>query len=232
LILKLVRFDSSNQISGTQINSILNTYADYKTPNKSRAVANHLVVSDNDVDSQYSAWRPAAIVQRKQNTELGDFGSIRPQTATVQMMNANPNPPVAVPQQQQQQPVALNVNAPAFVPQQPQPQQPALNVNAPAFVPQQAQQPQVAPYPIIANNTPVQAALLGQIGNLPQANVNYQIVGEWHEGFEPWAHGHGFNNGMVAHFNVRAGQGPMLHVYHNAAGGLEVVPIGQRPTGY
>ncbi|WP_196159648.1 hypothetical protein [Reinekea sp. G2M2-21] len=116
----------------------------------------------------------------------------------------------------------LNPNAADFVPQAQQPQPQA-----------QAQQPLVAPYPNIANNAPVNALALNQIINLPPiVNGHYAIVGQWHHGFEGWALHHGFNDGMVAHFNVQANNGPMLHVYYNAFGQLEVVGIGQRPQGY
>lgn len=109
-----------------------------------------------------------------------------------------------------------------------------LNPDAADFVPQaQAPLPQVAPYPNIANNTPVNALALNQIINLPPiVHGNYAIVGQWHLGFEVWAMQHGFNNGMVAHFNVQAINDSMLHVYYNALGQLEVVGVGQRPQGY
>ena len=71
-----------------------------------------------------------------------------------------------------------------------------------------------------------------QIGNLPPSLYPYYIIGEWHLGFEGWAVERGINGGRVAHFNVQTYGGPMLHVYFNAYGQLEVVPQGGRPTGY
>ncbi|WP_391090947.1 PAAR domain-containing protein [Vibrio sp. NH-UV-68] len=138
--------------------------------------------------------------------------------------------PVFVPQwqQQQQSSQGLDADAPVFVPQWQQQQQSSqgLDVDAPVFVPQ-GQQPR------IANGTPVDPQLLNQIINLsPIQQGQYQIIGQWHEGFEPWAHERGINNGMIAHFNVQAVNGRMLHVYYNAFCQLEVVGIGECPLGY
>lgn len=74
--------------------------------------------------------------------------------------------------------------------------------------------------------------VLNMIINLPPSQLPYQIVREWHLVFEVWAYQDGLNGGYVSHFNIQAAGGPQLHVYYNALGQLEVVGIGQRPTGY
>lgn len=87
-------------------------------------------------------------------------------------------------------------------------------------------------YPDIPNNATVNPEVLGWISNLPPSTSTYAIVGQWHIGFETWAYNRGLYSGMVAHFNVRAGAGDMLHLYYNAYGGLEVVPHGYAPSGF
>lgn len=93
-------------------------------------------------------------------------------------------------------------------------------------------QPSFPPYPSIPDNTPVDPRLPGFIINLPPSAMPYQVVRPWHMAFEVWAYEDGLNGGYVSHFNLQVPEGPMLHVYYNAFGQLEVVGIGQRPTGY
>ncbi|MEP5340718.1 MAG: hypothetical protein ABJL44_13320 [Algibacter sp.] len=51
-------------------------------------------------------------------------------------------------------------------------------------------------------------------------------------GFEVWALQAGVADGMVAHYNIRIGNGPVQHVYRNICGVVEIVPLNGRPTGY
>jgi len=62
----------------------------------------------------------------------------------------------------------------------------------------------------------------------------YQLSRHWYSGFEVWAmqYQHIFPNGMVPHYNISDANGTQYHVYVNAYGGYETVPLGGRPTGY
>jgi hypothetical protein len=70
-----------------------------------------------------------------------------------------------------------------------------------------------------------------------QGQPQIQIVAGWHYGFEVWAQQAGIVDpqgrlGFVPHYNVRIGNGPIQHVYVNAYGVQQIVPIGGRPDGY
>ena len=132
-----------------------------------------------------------------------------------QPMSSNTQP--FIPQQ------PLNANAQPFVPQQQVPDEQPPDPEAPPFYP---------PYPYIPNGTPVDPFLLALVTGLPESENPYQIIGQWHIGFEIWAYQDGLNGGYVAHFNVQAFGGPMLHVYYNALGQLEAVGMGRTPQGY
>lgn len=92
--------------------------------------------------------------------------------------------------------------------------------------------PPIPPYPIFPDNYAVEPTYLNYIINLPAATTPYQINGQWHLGFEGWAYTSGLNGGWVSHFNVSTAGGPMLHVYFNLWGYLEVVGVGGRPSGF
>jgi hypothetical protein len=146
----------------------------------------------------------------------GQRQQVLPKPGSTPKSPFNPDAPVFVPRSR------LNPDAPAFIPRS------SFNPDAPAFVPRGRQ----LTYPSIPPGTAVAPDLLQQIVNLPPSQRRYQIIGQWHDGFEPWAFQHGFNKGSVTHFNVQTPGGPMLHVYWNANGQLEVVPPGGKPRGY